>query len=306
MPLLLTSSRYSFFQPSPFNVEEKGCVDEVPVCLPVYALTDLRFQIILYVDGEDKAIFEQTVMDTFSTIKAGICEDCEAQEPTPAQPVHFPATWYKVETGEGSNPDKWIGVFQYDNTVEWAIEPGQCFRICFYKWQNGFSGLATTFITCTNNCFQRIADRCYTSLFTYRCKENQFEFDYVIETELSSATFTNSVRLPCYTRNMQLPSEEKSYQKSNGTFVKLMERIDEEYDLIVDFVPKDWHQKIKVMLAHDTITISNPNETENQNHGIICREKYEIKWQDFPYMNAPAETKIRRNAILVRTNSNCN
>ena len=300
------SSRYSFLQPSPLNVEEIGCVPAVPVCLPVYALTDLQFQMILYVDGGDKALFEEIVMDTLTTVKAGVCADCTENEPTPAQPVQFDATWYKIETGEGSDPDVWIGVFTYDNAVPWGIEVGECFKICFYKYQSGGTGVATTFITCSNLCFQRIADPCYTSLFTYRCKENQFEFHYVIETEVSAVNFTNSIRLPVYLRNMQLPSEEKSYVKSNGVSVKLMERIEEEYDLIVDFVPKDWHQKIKVMLAHDTITIKNINETENITWPIVCKEKYEINWQEFPYMNAPAETKVRRSQELFRTNSNCN
>lgn len=307
MGLLLYTSRHSFFNLQPFNVEETGCLDDTDLCLPVYALSDLQFQIIAEVSGSDKDWFEQVFEGSTNRVKAGVCSECpdpEGEEPTsPAAPIHFNSTWTRISEDEGGS-DLWVGTFTAAEAIAWGKEVGECFKICLYRVYGGFTGDVTIKLACTNYCFQRINDPCYTSILKYRCAENSHEFYYTGSSSLTG--FHNQVRLPMFLHNMQLPGEEKSYRKSNGQFMKLMERVDEEYDVSIDYVPKHWHKKIKVALGHDVLQIKNTNETENQFWSFVCREKYDITPQDIEHINAPAKTKVVRSEALVMTNSNCN
>lgn len=301
MSVLLTTSRHSFFNLMPFNVEEAGCLDDVDLCLPVYQLSDLAFQVVAYVDGSDKDWFEQEYMGSPNTIRAGICDTCPSDEEAPQTPpaaLQFNSKWNLISSG---TTDVWLGEFNVLDPPAWEKQVGECFKICLYRLYSGMTGDVTIKLACTNYCFQRIADHCDTSLFTYRCNEDSFDFLYK-----NFPTFKNKVRLPAYLLNMQLPSEEKTYRTSNGQFIKLFERIDEEYELKIDYVPKHWHCKIKVLLAHDDVTIKNPNEFGNLTIPIVCREKYDIMWQEVEYINAPAKTKVLRSEALHTTNSYCN
>jgi len=308
MGLLLYTSQHSFFNLSPLNVEEAGCQDVTEVCLPVYSLSDLQFQIIADVSGDDKDWFEQEVSGSMNTVKAGVCSECpdvEGEEPTsPAAPIHWASTWTRISTdAEGS--DVWVGTFSIaEPAASWGIEVGECFKICLYRIYGGFSGDVTIKLACTNYCFQRINDPCYTSVVKYRCAENAYGFYYTGHSSLTA--FHNHVRLPMFLKNMQLPKDQKSYRKSNGQFMKLYERVDEEYDVSIEYMPKHFHKKVMVALGHDVLKIKNTNETENSFWDFVCEEAYDIKWQIEEELNAPASTKIKRSESLIMTNSNCN
>ena len=317
MAVTLKTPTYSFMQIGAGELDA-GCVPDVNICLPVQALTDLSFQVMALVDKADQAWFEQIDeahsgegVVTKQTIMAMICHECTNDEDNFfTNAPSFTGTWTKIEDGV-SGPDIWIGNFTFNGHDDLfnAIPLGFCFNLCFYRvyLTTDFVGaisisfVNTTLIACTDVCFQKIDDACYTSLFTYKCYENSFDFDYAND-------FINKVRLPCYLRNMQLPSEEKSYIKSDGSKIKLYERIEEEYDLIIDWIPKEWHKKLKVLLAHDYITIDNTNDAPVSNAKIICREKYEITWPDLPWnwKTAPAQTKVVRSESLSLINTNCN
>lgn len=308
MGLLLYTSQHSFFNLSPLNVEEAGCQDVTEVCLPVYDLSDLQFQVIADVSGDDKVWFEQEVAGSMNTVKAGVCSECpsiEGEAPTsPAAPIHWNSTWTQISTdAEGS--DVWVGTFSIaEPAASWGVEVGECFNICLYRIYGGLTGDVTIKLACTNYCFQRISEPCYTSVVKYRCAENAYGFYYTGHSSLTS--FHNQVRLPLFLKNMQLPKDQKSYRKSNGQFMKLYERVDEEYDVSVEYMPKHFHKKVMVALGHDVLKIKNTNETENSFWDFVCEEAYDIKWQIEEELNAPASTKIKRSESLIMTNSNCN
>lgn len=310
MAVTLTTPDHSFVQIGSGELDA-SCVPEIALCLPVYVLNDLSFQVIANVPKADEPWFEVEFEEASETRKhtiwGMICRDCENPLSEFSETsFSFTGTWTQIAEG-GTGADTWLGNFTANGQEELfnLLEAGECFNICFYRVKvnvldlTQVVGVTTTLIACTETCFNKITDPCFTSWFTYKCYENSFDFNY-------ENSFVNQIRLPCYLSNMQLPSEELSYTKSSGAKIKLSERIEEEYDLNIDWMPKEWHKKLKVLLSHDYITINNINDGPVTNMAIVCREKYEINWPDIPWRTAPAKTKVIRSEALSLTNSNCN
>jgi hypothetical protein len=316
MAITLSSSRHSFVQVTS-DERDTGCVPDINICLPVYSPTfDISFQVTAYVDGTDKDNFQlQTDIvfpDAINTVQAKICRQCVSDESFSGERMmQFDSSWTKI-VSDPIGSDVWVGNFHAlggTNMDIWDdMQPGDCFHLCFHQCAVPVANHLTLneydsdVIACTN-CFQKVADECFTSRFTYSNNENSFGFYYDVNGD-GVADFANTVRLPCYLRDMQLPSEEKSYQKSDGTFIKLYERINEDYELNIDWMPKTWHQKLKVLLAHDHINIRDFNELLSTVN-ITCAEKYQIQWPEHPWQHAPAKTRVTRTEPLHLLNSNC-
>ena len=160
-------------------------------------------------------------------------------------------------------------------------------------------------IGCTN-CFKRVDELCYKTLLSYINNENNFDFYYNNGTKLNNQ---NRVLLPFYLHSPQLLHEESSYQKSDGTYLKLFERIEEELLLQTDYMPQSWHRKLKVALAHDSVFMGNPNYDDLIPLGtnFICRDDYQIAWNENvkDLQLAQASTKVKVSAALSLLNSNC-
>ncbi len=322
MAITFSAPAYSFVQLVQPSSGVAPCVPDVPICLPVYSPLDLSFQLIARVTGDDKSWFEVEYNPTSSgeitppaqrdTIWGKVCRQCgnqSADEPSLATSFAWSAVWQRISTGTA---DVWVGNFTYTGNpgVFNQLAYGECFNICFFRvtalrnTTNRIEAMNTTLQACTAVCFQRVVNACFTSYFVYSCNENTFGFRYLDGT--GAPNFTNRVRLPCYIANMQLPSDEKSYTLSNGTKLKLYERIEEEYDLLIDFMPRQWHINLKVLLSHDNLNIQmQGGETGGPLYGFICREKYDIAWPDMPYANATAKTKVVRSAAVSLINNNC-
>lgn len=289
---------------------EAGCADAIPLCLPVSALGNLNFQIFAQVSGSDKDWFEVVAEGgTKYTVYAKVCVDCETQT-FDANSFNWKGTWRKIVT---DTTDVWVGNFTEtgSNQTFTDLIAGDCFNICFHKVlvatarPNVVEGATTTVMECTTTCFVKITDTCYTTVFFYQNNEDNHGFIYTDAND--TVNFTNVVRLPCYLRNMQLPSQERSYIKSNGAKKKLFERTEEEYDLIIDWMPKQWHKNMKVLLGHDGIVVSNDNDSPTTNMTVICREAYEMDWpEEINYPNCPAKTKLVRSEAISMINTNCN
>lgn len=311
MSVALSAPRYSFVKFT--QVEPLLCLDDVSLCLPVYSpVSDLKFQVRVTVSGDDTAWFNvpynEGPVSYVDSIQAGICFDCEPTAVFPVGFFSFSAQWRKIE--EGESQDVWVGNFSaYSNAYFDTLDKSQCFRLCFYRVKttvgsNTVIGLTQPIITCTDTCFYKITDVCYTSVVTYGNNEDNYGFIYTDDN--GDPNWTNRIRLPFYLRSMQMPSEERSYIKSDGSKVKLFERIEEEYELITDWMKKEHHRNIKVMLGHDTLTITNVNAGMINNTNFVCREAYEIQWQDPDMITAVATTKVVRADALTLNNHNCN
>lgn len=187
-----------------------------------------------------------------------------------------------------------------------TIPVGQCFRFIIVQSNVDINLCAQSSfrIGCTN-CFVRVADTCDTTLIRYINYENAFAFNYSYY-----GIFANQVRLPFYLRNAQFPSTQKSYQKSDGSFIKLSERIDKEYELETDWMPEVWHEKLKIALAHDAVILYNENaRTDLQPLAmpVVNEEPYEIEWSDdIRLAEAKGRTRVKRSVPGVGyVNSNC-
>jgi hypothetical protein len=105
---------------------------------------------------------------------------------------------------------------------------------------------------------------------------------------------------------MQMPKEESRYQKSNGEFIKRNARINEEYSLSVDYMPKWRHKRLNVLLEHDYVNMENRDEFGNDSVGITCSDTYEIGWIDgIRFGLAPASSKFVLRENIHTLNSNC-
>lgn len=316
MAFALTSSKYSLID---FGTPDYSqCSPYINICMPMLESGDIAFQVIVAVTGADKDTFQVLIEgedddpDTIWTIQGKVCSDCDDNTNVGPNAFGYIADaggWTKIVTGAGADPDIWVGNFAFNGNSAYfdGLDSGDCFNLCFHLVLIDVEDATViltqgAFIDCTATCFQKIDDPCFTSVFQYRCNEDAFEFYY------SGNAFVNQVRIPAYLRDMQLPSEEKSYQKSDGSYIKLFERIDEEYELNIDWLPKSGHQKLKVMLAHDVLKINNTNEVITSTSTltqIVCREKYEINWPAHPWQHAPAKTRVRLATPLKLLNSNC-
>lgn len=303
----LRTPQYSFVQMTHLNAAQ--CPSMVDPCLPIYELEDIQFQVFAVVNGDDSNWFEKqfTAGDlTFKyTVYAKICFDCE-EELTSLEPFEYSAHWTKISDEDGQQ--LWAGRFYFsgDNTTFNNIEPGVCWNLCFYRVQvpvsapNTIIGITSINKGCTYTCFQKINDPCFTTKFRYTNNEDAFNFLYE-----DSGLIFNQVRVSAYLRDMQLPSQQKVNTRSNGVKKKLFERIEEDYELVIDWMPKQMQKAFKVMLSHDDILLTNTNEGFNSFQRFVCEEKYDIKWPEIPYPQAQAFTRVKRAEALSLINSNC-
>lgn len=114
--------------------------------------------------------------------------------------------------------------------------------------------------------------------------------------------FKNRIRLPIQLHSPQFPEERQSFRKANGTSKTMSVTIRKTYQLETDWFPENWHQRLKIALAHDEVTI----EGEKYLGDISQDGDYNIEWQDTPLHYPTA-----KGAVLVQvtpfnaTNSNC-
>jgi hypothetical protein len=316
MSVVLSSPAYSYIQIQEPELPT-DCVKEIGLCLPIYLPSDLSFQLIAKVSGADKDWFEiqfetgDPVTTHKETVWARVCVDCaNIEEPYVDLPhsMTWTGRWRKIEEG---STDTWVGNFTTNgNDAPFLDLPiGTCFNLCFHKVQINIDdeteteGLSTVPIACTDTCFQRIDDDCFTSWFTYQSNEDSMGFIYTSASKV--VNFANQVRLPCYLRDIQFPIEEMSYEKSNGDEIKLYARIHEDYELVVDWIPKAWHKRLVILLHHDIVKIDNPNDGFAKQMFIVCKEKYQIDWPKHPWQHAPAITRVKRAKSINLVNSNC-
>lgn len=251
-----------------------NCAEQVSLCLPVYDKDDVAFQ------------FLTSKYDSYQYM---IQDGAFPQGPyTNLKVVSYTSTVDLV---------MFIGFYEMDK-----IKCGECFSIKMYgKMRTGDPVLLFQ-----SNCFEKICDKCYTSKITYRCEEDSFDFiyskDYI---DSGWQHFYNTIRLPFYLSEPQYPVKRNVFVKSDGTRKKLSARIENSYELIVGWMPKDWHEKLIVALEHDTVMIDNINSGLPQYSKFTQEKEYKIDWLRFlNYPTAPASGQLMLTPYL-NVNSNC-
>lgn len=339
MPSTVHSPGHSFvrFKAGKYLHRNNHCYPDVKnTCLPVYDIKDLAFQIVLNLDAPQSGARFFVCAVPVNDQTDEYCEDLPRQIP----PVGINNKYYNCSNPlPGTIPPPmpynellWLDPHPtlpsppyynlYADSSNWVgslgaglIDIGQCFRLIviqsdLHQSQERKDCTERSYIIGCSNCFVRVAEQCDTSVLKYKCRENQFGFTYVPEfyddvaTKGANLSFINQIRLPLYLGNPQFITEESSYQKSDGTFIKLHSRIVQEYELFTDYMPIEWHERLKIALEHDFVEIYNTNII--QSVIIVSSAAYDIEWpKDIRVQEAMAKTKVKVSIAADYVNSNC-
>lgn len=283
MAVVYSVPTYSFLQ---FNEPDQACTWIDRPCLPVYALTDLQFQVIAFVDDTDKPLFESYA------VNAGVTVNCD----TPGiLTSNFIGRWIKYVTGSGDEPDQWVGYFTFNTEGQFTLYgAGQCFHISIFRSDSGAN------ISCFETCFTKIVDNCYTSILAYRNSSNIFGFNY-------TSSVYNRVRLPFYCHSPIITEERKDYAKSDGSTILLSYRLWSDFKVKTDYMLQYMHKRFAAATAHSDVRITDTYSGLNQ-EAIVRIEKMEFNWiaADTPQFDmAQGTTVIRLAAPAANVNSNC-
>ncbi len=138
----------------------------------------------------------------------------------------------------------------------------------------------------------QLADQ--TTLLKYYCEEPQFDFEYDISNSY------NQLRLPIRIYEPQYPQKENVYIDTMGNRTVLFSKVDIEYLLETEYIPKEWHEKIIIALSHDHVLIDGVSMTKT--------EEYKINWDE--YIDTDCNTRLTKGATKLQQNityrnSNC-
>lgn len=99
----------------------------------------------------------------------------------------------------------------------------------------------------------------------------------------------------------QFPMERNIFRLADGTSKVQSIVIRNTFEGKTDQLPEDWHRKLVIAMAHDTVTIENERLLSN----VVLNGDYGIDWQDFlQYPIAQANFQVEVTPFNA-TNSNC-
>lgn len=306
MSVRIQFSSTCFYAPPAFD----DCNTRPQICLPVYQKEDIQFQFLIICTTltEDTAIRNGLTGTPGPQIKfsVGAYSDCLTfqDETTPPDyhatlhiyPLGSPGSMQFLATLNNWTTDK-ISTYAAGNCIYLNILMEDATELI-----SRFSVLGCC------GCLQKIADPCFTSVLKYRNNEDAFYQLYnTAGFNAADEGFYNSVRLPFYLHSLQLPTEEKTYTRSDGSKIQLYARMDREYSATVDYLPKEQHLMLATALRHDTVFISSVNENGIDENEFVLSEAYQLQWTNMPrYPLAQATFKVQQSDPVQLTNNYCN
>lgn len=290
---------------------ESTCAYDRQVCYPIISMDDIQFQMTIDVAQTGcYGNFPSPILGdgVASGTQIYLCVSTDCNIPTEiATAPDFMNYVAKLDNWDNvQNTDIWVNEPIYWGDVDTYISShftyGECFKLLLCKREpEGTPGeWIDTVLGCSDDCISWISDDCYTSVIRYRSNSDEMCFYYT-----QDSSWVNSMRIPMYLRSPQYNSTQNGYQLSNGTFKKLSERINEEWELEVGWMNAKKHKALKFALAHDTVLIiDNLSGYAGQ---ITANNSYDIKWESRtrPYPLAKATTKVNRTINNCSVNSNC-
>lgn len=113
--------------------------------------------------------------------------------------------------------------------------------------------------------------------------------------------FKNRIRLPIKITRPQYPEERSTFRNANGATKTMSVVVRKTLEGETDWMPEQWHEKLKIALAHDEVNI----EGDKYNTNVSQDGDYEIEWTDFlDYPTAKAKFKVQVTPFSA-TNNNC-
>jgi hypothetical protein len=274
----ITDARNSFIT---FNDElfltQRECAIVKPFCLPVFEASDITFQ------------FTLNSTSSFSEINSRIRIRTKSLDGTFSFVTGYTKYTYEVAT------NNYLIVIKLSNsTLLDAYNVGECFQIDFAL---SFDG-EIYFNQTANQCFQRIADTCFTSVVDFNNNENAFGFIYTV------TSFSNRIRLPIYFKNPEFQNRQKVYVRSDGTRKKLFARLAKKWVGLIDMATEEVHQKLIVALSHDNVIFVTDND-----YGLYCTFEDEYN-QEFPNVMQGINVWTANFSVMEtpfdEVNNNCN
>lgn len=115
-------------------------------------------------------------------------------------------------------------------------------------------------------------------------------------------SFRQRVRLPIYVTRPQFPDETNLFRLANGATKVQSVIIRKVYETETDWLPEQWHERLKIALKHDNVTI----EGYRYLGGVAVDGDYDIAWQtnmlDYPLAKAAFKLEV---TPYNYTNDNC-
>lgn len=178
----------------------------------------------------------------------------------------------------------WVDLALAGKDLKDILRCGECFRIVLIKT------VSDTLIS-GSNALMYVCDTEYTSVIEYDLFDPAFGWDCPLG--------VNRVRLPVYLDKPQFIKEQEIYKRRNGTSKVLFSEIGKQYELNVDYMSEEMHEKLIVALSCDNVTIDGKR--------IRSTEDYSVNWdstrRESCGRTAPAKARVTED--LTRTNGNC-
>jgi len=267
------------------------CPTDKEYCVPVVENDDLKFQYQINTDtaDDDYAIMELNNEDIELLLLegadnvAGTAPAATIRNYTSQDNLYFE----KFRTGE----TEITCVFDQSLlSLETYIALDACFQLAV-----SIDDGVTSDLIFVSNCFKRVAASCFLTLISFRCLEDQFGFRYC-----NTDDFANMVRMPFYLTKAQPIDSDVVYVKSGGSPKLLSSSTLEEHEIVVDFMPKEMHYKLKFALASDQVSVNGDKYDGN----IVKKDAYKIEWDDDTDCDAQATAKCYSEPFDAR-NTNC-
>jgi hypothetical protein len=280
------------------------------------------------------------------TLAARVCTNCDdglMLDPT-ANDFQWIATACMITPGNNGFQLTWY--FQFTGTLtEWnALKDNQCFQICIYGVgllqtypeyaninpnlggiypYNTIAAIAEPQIACSYTQFSKITDECDaypTAVLQYANVSDAFGFFYDGLGQLTppGINYLESIRLPLYLHSPEYAEEQMSYQRSDGSTLKLVHRIWTDYKFKADYLDAATLNALVVATAHDFVFITSHYQGIDPWSGgayqtgdvtqFVRNEKIEIEWQQetIPrFKLGQAKGTIRLAEPASNVNSNC-
>lgn len=216
---------------------------------------------------------------------------------------------FAINTGHANKPVYDFDVWNTYQSPEKRIKVGDCFYFQIYEYfkQLNGTGVIGGYPICCTAPFFRVAHTEFNSVIEYSNNEpsNSFIYSkniYAYNFQSGSNVLVptqNRVELPMYLEKPQMKETTEQYQRYDGTYKKLFERLDETFILNVDEMIYAHHRCLMVALGSDTIEIQNDFFKALMRYNIpttfsaIKKEDYTINWQEITrHGTAPATTTL--------------
>jgi hypothetical protein len=116
--------------------------------------------------------------------------------------------------------------------------------------------------------------------------------------------FHNRSRIPFYITRPQFPEERSTFRLADGRTKVQSVIIRKVFDGETDWLPAELHERLKIALAHDNVTIEGYRYLSGV--GVVAEADYQIEWQttmlDLPIAKAAFKVEVTPYDV---TNDNC-